>query len=186
MLEFLRVEIISYSPATDTIGDSVFYVEADGGSYISDYLNTYSYGAGRLTLRTSTTTTMTIVHVLWIRMVTSVTFGMSSIPTGVKYIRTYIEITLIGYIYLQLIVVYNGQADYWWLRSPATYYAYGYAHPVDSDGYVGGINWPITDSYGRRSPVTNITGRLFFTVSDGGVFHNSGYGSDVNTSYGIK
>ena len=50
MLEFLRVEIISYSPATDTIGDSVFYVEADGGSYISDYLNTYSYGAGRLTL----------------------------------------------------------------------------------------------------------------------------------------
>lgn len=44
MLEFLRVEIISYSPATDTIGDSVFYVEADGGSYISDYLNTYSYG----------------------------------------------------------------------------------------------------------------------------------------------
>ena len=38
------MEIISYSPATDTIGDSVFYVEADGGSYISDYLNTYSYG----------------------------------------------------------------------------------------------------------------------------------------------
>ena len=36
------------SPATDTIGDSVFYVEADGGSYISDYLNTYSYGARRL------------------------------------------------------------------------------------------------------------------------------------------
>lgn len=42
------MEIISYSPATDTIGDSVFYVEADGGSYISDYLNTYSYGARRL------------------------------------------------------------------------------------------------------------------------------------------
>ena len=37
-------KIISHSPATDTIGDSVFYVEADGGSYISDYLNTYSYG----------------------------------------------------------------------------------------------------------------------------------------------
>ena len=41
---FLRAELLYYSPATDTIGDSVFYVETDGGSYISDYLNTYSYG----------------------------------------------------------------------------------------------------------------------------------------------
>ena len=52
-LHFLRAKILCYSPATDTIGDSVFYVEADGGSYISDYLNTYSYGRA-FTLRTCT------------------------------------------------------------------------------------------------------------------------------------
>lgn len=39
-------KILYYSPAIDTIGDSVLYIEANGGSYITDYLSTYSYGAG--------------------------------------------------------------------------------------------------------------------------------------------
>ena len=32
------------SPAIDTVADSIFYVDTNGGAYISDYISTYSYG----------------------------------------------------------------------------------------------------------------------------------------------
>ena len=43
---------------------------------------------------------------------------------------------------------YNGQADYWWLRSPSTIHDND-ACNVDSNGIVG-YYWNVPDSYGRR------------------------------------
>ena len=80
---------------------------------------------------------------------------ITQIPTEVKYTRTYIEITLVGYIYLQLILVYNGQPDYWWLRSPNLNYVND-AFQVVSDGYVDGYFWGVTVSYGRRPALISI------------------------------
>ena len=84
---------------------------------------------------------------------------ITQIPTEVKYIRTYIEITLVGYIYLQLILVYNGQADYWWLRSPFTNYTF-WAYLVDPSGGVdfsSGNNGDVSRiSYGRRPALISI------------------------------
>ena len=45
---------------------------------------------------------------------------------------------------------YNGQPDYWWLRSPdLNYYGYNSAYFVHSDGVVVG-GWDVSDSYGRQ------------------------------------
>ena len=80
---------------------------------------------------------------------------MNQVPTEVKYIRTQIKITLVGYIYIQLIVVYNGQADYWWLRSPNLYYDYNFAYYVDYGGNVlyHNVSWV---SCGRRPALISI------------------------------
>ena len=60
---------------------------------------------------------------------------------------------------------YNGQADYWWLRSPNLGYDYDYAYYVYSDGGVYGSDWDVTHSYGRR-PAFVLPSSLF--VSDDG------------------
>ena len=60
---------------------------------------------------------------------------------------------------------YNGQADYWWLRSPGLYDGYVSACPVYSDGVVGDYGWDVTGSYGRR-PAFVLPSSLF--VSDDG------------------
>ena len=59
---------------------------------------------------------------------------------------------------------YNGQADYWWLRSPNLSNDY-HAYCVDSGGDVHGDGWNVTDSYGRR-PAFVLPSSLF--VSDDG------------------
>ena len=60
---------------------------------------------------------------------------------------------------------YNGQADYWWLRSPDLDYVNDYAYRVDSDGNVDDDRWDVADSYGRR-PAFVLPSSLF--VSDDG------------------
>ena len=60
---------------------------------------------------------------------------------------------------------YNGQADYWWLRSPDLYSDDYYAYRVGSGGHVGGYGWDVTLSYGRR-PAFVLPSSLF--VSDDG------------------
>ena len=60
---------------------------------------------------------------------------------------------------------YNGQADYWWLRSPHLDYDYDDACCVDSDGGVFSDYWSVTDSCGRR-PAFVLPSSLF--VSDDG------------------
>ena len=67
---------------------------------------------------------------------------------------------------------YNGQADYWWLRSPRdAFYADFGAHIVHSDGDVDEYSMEYV-SYGRR-PAFVLPSSLF--VSDGG-----DVGSDSN------
>lgn len=61
-------KIIYYSSAIDTIGDSVLYIEANGGSYITDYLSTYSYGREGLTLRTSTISIIVHIMLKWMAL----------------------------------------------------------------------------------------------------------------------
>ena len=46
---------------------------------------------------------------------------------------------------------YNGQADYWWLRSPTFNYGNDGACRVGSDGTGDDGFWPVTNSYGRKS-----------------------------------
>ena len=72
------------------------------------------------------------------------------------------KVNLVGYIFSYQLIVYNGQADYWWLRSPDT--------DVDNDvWYVdsgGGVySWGIGSSYGRR-PAFVLPSSLY--VSDDG------------------
>ena len=59
---------------------------------------------------------------------------------------------------------YNGQADYWWLRSPDLYYGSSYAYYVYLVGDVD-YGWDVTYSYGRR-PAFVLPSSLF--VSDDG------------------
>ena len=59
---------------------------------------------------------------------------------------------------------YNGQADYWWLRSPDRT-GVGYAYYVYPDGVVDSGYWDVTNSYGRR-PAFVLPSSLF--VSDDG------------------
>ena len=76
------VDTVSYgkanSPGLNDVSHSACWVYLDGSVGSSVWGVTDSYG----TLRSSTTDTTTTVHVLWIQMVTSATFGMSSIPMG--------------------------------------------------------------------------------------------------------
>ena len=60
---------------------------------------------------------------------------------------------------------YNGQADYWWLRSPDLVDDCGNACYVNSDGDVNYNYWYVTNSYGRR-PAFVLPSSLF--VSDDG------------------
>ena len=60
---------------------------------------------------------------------------------------------------------YNGQADYWWLRSPNLNYDNDGACYVISDGDVYNDYWGVTHSYGRR-PAFVLPSSLF--VSDDG------------------
>ena len=64
---------------------------------------------------------------------------------------------------------YNGQADYWWLRSPWTD-SYNDAYLVNSDGYVSGNTYVYWDIGGRR-PAFVLPSSLF--VSDDGVYYYS-------------
>ena len=52
---------------------------------------------------------------------------------------------------------YNGQADYWWLRSPyLSYVGYDYAYYVDPDGVVGGyyVYWDDPCGNPLREPIS--------------------------------
>ena len=74
--------------------------------------------------------------------------------------------------------MYNGQADYWWLRSPGLYSNVVNACRVDSDGDVDGI-WNVTDSYGR-SPYHTEVDIVYNVFPDGHVDydHISAYWGD--------
>ena len=61
------------------------------------------------------------------------------------------KVNLVGYIFSFQLIVYNGQSDYWWLRSPWIYHgsAAGY---VDDYGEIPMvISDALNNSYGRRS-----------------------------------
>ena len=60
---------------------------------------------------------------------------------------------------------YNGQADYWWLRSPIISFNNNYAYLVELDGLVFNYNWDFGNSCGRR-PAFVLPSSLF--VSDDG------------------
>ena len=60
---------------------------------------------------------------------------------------------------------YNGQADYWWLRSPGPSYVSYSSCQVESDGSIGSYGTVVGDSYGRR-PAFVLSSSLF--VSDDG------------------
>ena len=67
---------------------------------------------------------------------------------------------------------YNGQPDYWWLRSPHTGDT-DYAYYVYSDGYVSYGSWGggVTNSYGRR-PAFVLPSSLYVS-DDGSVITNA-------------
>ena len=60
---------------------------------------------------------------------------------------------------------YNGQADYWWLRSPSIVHGGSVVYQVRSAGDVYNGSWELYDSYGRR-PAFVLPSSLF--VSDDG------------------
>ena len=76
---------------------------------------------------------------------------MLHFPTEITGIMNRYKIELVGYIFSFQLIVYNGQPDYWWLRSPNTSYiiASGSAFRVRSGGDVLSDNaWD--GPYGRR------------------------------------
>ena len=74
--------------------------------------------------------------------------------------------------------VYNGQPDYWWLRSPALDLD-DYATVVGLAGNIDyHIGWNVTNSYGRSSPYTYPNYEYGFVVPSTGDVVNS-YDSPV-------
>ena len=83
---------------------------------------------------------------------------------------------------------YNGQADYWWLRSPYSS-DYGVAYLVYSNGTVGNYYssgyYVIWDSYGRSSPgLYDVSNNAYCVESDGYAISSSNW--DFTYSYGRK
>ena len=77
--------------------------------------------------------------------------------------------------------MHNGQADYWWLRSPDLA-VYGYdAYYVNSDGSLGDDGRNVTVSYGRRSPDFDVDDGVYCVSQDGVVVS---YTWDITRSYG--
>ena len=75
---------------------------------------------------------------------------MLHFPTEITGIMNRYKIELVGYIFSFQLIVYNGQPDYWWLRSPYTD-SIGGVHRVNSSGYVDYDNGSgMRSSYGRR------------------------------------
>ena len=67
---------------------------------------------------------------------------VSGVPTEIRNIRH-----LFGYLFFQPKRKYNGQPDYWWLRSPSTD-DNEHACDVDSSGNVGNYGNGVWNSYG--------------------------------------
>ena len=91
---------------------------------------------------------------------------MLHFPTEITGIMNRYKIELVGYIFSFQLIAYNGQADYWWLRSPDTYYDFAYY--VKPGGDVDGsyVIDHVRGSYGPalRTPVSVVMRTVCFRM----------------------
>ena len=81
---------------------------------------------------------------------------------------------------------YNGQAEYWWLRSPYVYYRDDYhVYFVRSDGDVDNNNVVWDDSYGKnRSPAFGTDSGTLLPDTSGEIGGWGDFNNAIKYSYG--